>query len=367
MRLLVTLFITSVLISLQAQARMSCVSLFYRQNNSAPNLGKALQSTDIDLVDRSYLVSPENANPHFPSQTKTLETPQFIIDPQLNTPVVLIQRIGPTWASMYTPLKPNYAGDPRWNAVILSPDSSYYFGFRKLSENAVTAPTADYANAKIDLINLKMPDKYKIKIKFRETGDDPIARRTYLNDFLVHNRLPLAQKGHYFIHDISYHFSSILLPESVILKTKKRIRLILDLDLQAKKLLKQKQLSKQAYEAVREELLRRVVMLDTASGFFGWVMAQLHVAGREWPINDYYKYVQDSFFKNNTSALAETITRLQARVNNPEDKQKLAELAQSVATPADLQIDQLTHEQFFSEVQQRRAKINEILADSSPF
>lgn len=362
MKLLSSLFIFLTLLAAHAKANVSCVSLLYKVNSSAPKLGTSIHVTDIDLVDRSYLVKPGITNPLFPSQNKTLETPQTIIDPQFNAPLVLIQKTGQTWASMYTPLKPNYAGDPRWNSAILGSTGSYYFGFRKLSDSSITAPSADYANAKIDLINLKLDEKFQIHIKFRETGEDPLSSRSYLNDFLIHNRLPLAQKGHYFIHDISYHFSSILLPENIIKNTKKRIRLILDLDLKAQELLKKKEISSLVRKAVRDELKRRVVLLDNSSGFFGWIMAQLSVVNREWPISDYYNYVQDSFFKNNQSALAETVARLQARVNSPNDKQQLLELAESLSKPEDHELDSLTYEQFMSEVLNRRNKIIEVFA-----
>lgn len=224
--------------------------------------------------------------------------------------LIHLKRIEPEWTSVYAPDQVNYAGDPRWFSVIAGSEVSLFFGIRKISQTEMTAPTADFANVQIDLLNRQLVESEKIPVRFLETGSEPFEGRAYLRAFLRDGSLPLAKEGHYYIHDMAYHFSSLFLPPALVKAFQQRTRLLLELESRA--------LEPTLKMALAERLRYQEGFLDGGSGFFGYFLAYESVAGRTLDPKAIADFGVRPFGKSGTSAYSQVKQALEDQMSSLE-------------------------------------------------
>lgn len=210
------MFLTLILsLSIDVRAEDICASLFSDQ----------IRMYDLQKKDLIYREGKLGrlGNP-------TVETITQINDID-GTLLTVIKKTGETWDSAYTPSPANNQGDPRWFPILLGSKVGSFFGFKKISEDTITIPTAENLNLKIEKINKILINKKiePITIRFHETGKEPEVQMDYLNQLLVNRSLPMATEGHYAIHDIAYHSLAILLPKKALDRLNTRIKLLIRL------------------------------------------------------------------------------------------------------------------------------------------
>lgn len=134
-----------------------------------------------------------------------------------------------SWYSIFRASDRDLLGSPLWFVATLGPKVAKYFGFMRVSETAMTVPDATAATATIKAVNQKLIalNEEPISLSFFETRiSQPLTGRVFLNKFL-RNQLPLEAYGGVAVHDISYHFASILLPRKLIVHMQAQTRLTL--------------------------------------------------------------------------------------------------------------------------------------------
>lgn len=214
-----------------------------------------------------------------------------VIRDERGSDLFLLKKTGQRWWSSFSPAPSNYQGDPRWFAMLVGPKVASFFGFRKISEDQITAPTAMTLNKRIEEIN-------RLLIK---NGEEPIEMRFHQAkvkaetdvDFLRAFRktsLPIARDGHYAVHDISYHALAILLPKTLIdgiqlrIDILSRFRETMNSDSSLTHL--EKRLL-QKHLAITEA--KMVNLIDYATGNIGFVMAMEKTNQKHDDHNDRYQ------------------------------------------------------------------------------
>lgn len=150
---------------------------------------------------------------------------------QAGRSLFILKKTGDYWMSTYTPAPDNYQGDPRWFPILFGGRTAAHFGFKKINDTIMTAPTADTLNQTIQHLNVVLSKKghEMIEIKFHESGMEAEEGVKFLRNFVSKTSLPIARSGHYAVHDISYHALAILLPKVILDGARMRAEILLRL------------------------------------------------------------------------------------------------------------------------------------------
>lgn len=117
------------------------------------------------------------------------------------------------------------------------------FGFSKLSDSPhkgkffgeggrYRIPNQAELQGAIDAINLKIPSSestLKIPIRFY-SAKGRLDPKVYLEKFAKHGELPIAEKGHYFIHDITAHAFAAFIPPELVQASRDQIQMLLNFE-----------------------------------------------------------------------------------------------------------------------------------------
>lgn len=212
---------------------------------------------------------------HKTSKQPSVEVEQRIQD-EAGRSLFIFKKIGEHWWSTYTPAPNNYQGDPRWFPILIGGKAAAYFGFKKIDDTRMTAPTADTLNHSIQNLNVVLSQKNQepIEMRFHESGTEVEEGVDFLRSFATKTSLPVARDGHYAVHDISYHSLSILLPKEILDGVKKRSEIFLRLmekvendtkiDPIVKKILR---------KTIRDSIEQLVRNIDYGTGNIGFILA----------------------------------------------------------------------------------------------
>lgn len=121
-----------------------------------------------------------------------------------------------SWRSLYAQRDFDPQGDPRWPLFFLGEDLGQVFGFDG-SGRDFYAPTPETLNARIEAFNryLKKRRIEPIPIRFYLQPRPKIEG--FLRNWYRHTALPVAAGNDtHTMHDISFHFSSVLLPIQIV-------------------------------------------------------------------------------------------------------------------------------------------------------
>lgn len=216
--------------------------------------------------------------------------------------LLIFEKTGNSWFSTYTPRPDNYQGDPRWFPSLVSTKVSSKFGFFMLNQKMMTAPTAEKINQTIHIFNKHLPEKNKILIKFYETGETPQSGLNYLKLFNNNLSLPMASRGHYAVHDISYHLPAIFLPKNVINAAQLRLDLIIRFrDWVENYGSERKWLNTALLKIAKSLVAEKVRHVDYATGNLGYV---LYTSARNFNDVESYdikRYVLNYLYRANVS------------------------------------------------------------------
>ncbi|MES2769547.1 MAG: hypothetical protein V4596_10430 [Bdellovibrionota bacterium] len=258
-----------ILLALQTKAEQTCSQLF---NKSAPSAFKLPDfKSPTTKLPSQYKTSDLEARYRnaFLNLAPTVTIKDSTADENGNSIYILEKINFLPWRSEYKEGRNDLQGDPRTFSMILGPKVAQKFGFRSISENQMTAPSAEAFNSYIRRMNIKlnMNRQEVIRIMFYETGDKLLSDLEYLQRFAYEARLPLAKSGNLAIHDISYHTLSILLQNNLIMPARKTAQFILELNsrLETDPLLSpnEKQIAKQFMEDI---IGKFVSSLDVGTG-----------------------------------------------------------------------------------------------------
>jgi hypothetical protein len=278
--------------------------------NSLSSTSNSSLCKNIFAVKTSYTSFPEDfIQPVREGIVKAVSKPSVRYEERIKTvdgDLLVFKLTGDSWFSVYAPVDNAFLGDPRWFSALFGSKVSTYFGFNFISNSEITAPTAARIESTISKLNLKLPENNKIGITFFETDNKDLDSKTYLTRFMNNSELPIAHAGQLSIHDISYHLSSIALPEYLIEQTKARIQLALEFSSWVNS---QKDIStweKYVLSDIATKLIEsRARSLDIGTGNFGQVFLGFK---NQWP-----KFTEDMlnsmvlkhFFKEGSTAISE--------------------------------------------------------------
>lgn len=249
------------------------------------------------------------------SKEQTVVTGETVKDKDGNS-LLILEKTGELWDSSYTPVRDNYQGDPRWFGMLFGPQVSYHFGFRKLADNMITAPTAKTFNAKITEFNKKLRDIKEEPIGLRVHEAKPSVEEgiEYLKNVYENNSLPLASSGHYAVHDLSYHLMAILTPKNVIDGVKSRIGVLLRLKEKLDRDAKLSKLDRYVLEDAVNTLVNRMVKdIDVGTGNIGLIILlkrfeQLNSRSKPYGATDFKTLVLD-YIVRDTQQVIEIIDK----------------------------------------------------------
>ncbi len=213
----VSIFCSTALLFLASKVIASedkCAPLFDTNNTSM----LLYQDTKFEAVDLSDL--PKATNP-------TVVT-QGIGKMQDGSVLLFLNKNGESWNSAYSPAPKNPQGDPRWFPMLFGAEVGYHFGFRKIYNDTMTAPTPEFMNHRITDINKTLAERgvEEIIMRFHRTSPKAEEGIEYLSNILRESSLPVAISGHYAVHDVAYHLSSILMPKSILDYIKLNIKIV---------------------------------------------------------------------------------------------------------------------------------------------
>lgn len=286
-------------------------------SEAAPSCNQVYnQSPAFYVLKESFLKLQNNDFPFYSELTATVPTVKS--ESRISTAqgdLLVFERIGPKWATTYAPDGVNYQGDPRWFPSTVGATVAAHLGFFQVSQSTMLAPTADYANRAIEKFNQKLDPEYRIEMRFRETGEEPLEGAEYLRDFR-NNILPIAKLGVYAVHDHSYHFISVLYPKRVLDIARTRIDLTLAFRkwvdrLDAKNIYERNLLR----EVADAEIQRRVKWVDSSSGSLGYLMALFQLVKTVDGLEKMQKYVLGQLFSPKHSAVSDVRSLLFGRIN----------------------------------------------------
>lgn len=123
-----------------------------------------------------------------------------------------------TWLALDREIPSAPSGDPRQFVSIAGSEIAYFFGIRELDKFQMTAPNIEEINGSIKKMNTALialgfqpiPISYN-----RQVGINPNAMM-FLKNFAEKLQLPFAPEGHIYVHDISFHLASIMLPVEIL-------------------------------------------------------------------------------------------------------------------------------------------------------
>lgn len=186
--------------------------------------------TEIYSKNVKYVKTPK----YFGRLAKRESSPTVQVDRIItnsdNETFFLMRKKGRYWFSVYTPSPENFQGDPRWPIMVLGPRVAKLLGYKQLSSSLILVPTAETLNKRIQLLNLKLAkmNAEPISVKFHASGIEPEDGISYLRKFKENLSLPIANSGHYAVHDWSYHTLALLLPPAVLKQIGSHIEILLN-------------------------------------------------------------------------------------------------------------------------------------------
>lgn len=132
---------------------------------------------------------------------------------------------GKTWFSESRPDNAEAApqGDPRWIAIVLGGDLAHYFGVSSLSSKVMSVAHTDFIDRQIAELNAKLRALGfdEIPVRFFTSADALESSENYNKRFAEEGLLPISSEPRLYIHDISYHLGTIVVPPSLVKVTRK--------------------------------------------------------------------------------------------------------------------------------------------------
>lgn len=116
------------------------------------------------------------------------------------------KKIGETWYSGAVVEGNDIQSDVRFFALLFGNKAAYFFGFRQLEDNIVTAPDAVALNKTIEILNSVELKNDPIEVRFYN-AEGIVDGWTHLKHF-AKLELPISKKG----HDHSFHAGTFAIP-----------------------------------------------------------------------------------------------------------------------------------------------------------
>lgn len=107
-----------------------------------------------------------------------------------------------------------FRGNPHWFVDLVGPEIAAYFGYWILSKDIMLIPNATEATVAIAKLNRAVEPSDRISVTFYEPKSNRVSNDEFGIRFgsMSGPELPIALTGDQAMHDISYHFSMILMP-----------------------------------------------------------------------------------------------------------------------------------------------------------
>ncbi|MFN8846352.1 MAG: hypothetical protein ACK5V3_04530 [Bdellovibrionales bacterium] len=134
-----------------------------------------------------------------------------------NPDFAILKLVGSQWRSKWSPDGQNIQSDPRNLLILLGDTAAEKLGFKWIDKKTLQVPKGKYFSARLLKLNsyLKRRGTEPLDISFYDTSaQDPLGALDFLSKALT-NRLPVAESGHFLIHDVAAHYGSILLPRAI--------------------------------------------------------------------------------------------------------------------------------------------------------
>lgn len=138
-----------------------------------------------------------------------------------------VEKRGPDWGSDYRTTPNAIEGSPMlfWRAY--GEQIARFFGYELLDENNLRIPRARFVNQQAQELNAQLDPEYQITLRFYETHNEPQTPAQYLQRFVDSCEMPIASEGSVAIHDTSYHFGAIFLPDIALAASLSQAELLL--------------------------------------------------------------------------------------------------------------------------------------------
>lgn len=136
-----------------------------------------------------------------------------------------IKRISWGWSTSHRTNKYDPQGNPQWPIYLFGQHAAQNLGFQEqgVMNDRMTIPSLEFLNATLDLVNKNLPPDFQVQLKFRPAQDTKMALTLYLNEFRDRGAIPMGQVRtdvEVAIHDLSFHFPSIILPNQVLQRSR---------------------------------------------------------------------------------------------------------------------------------------------------
>ena len=252
---------------------------------------------------------------------------------------------GISWSSMYKKFENAPQGDPRTFVVILGKEVGRYFGFdyvlekdfqtyekknpwktqskeSKLAEHEfkkdrthlLVIPDVAEFSASIEQINIKLGPEDQIFLRYYVPvkGVNQVNLREYLERYGQDAALPLGENGYMYLHDVSFHTGSILLPNKVVFHVKKQTQVLLEhiryIEERLAQLKKENDPRFEKYQNemdqfVRKILKSRVTAIDGGTANFTYYLTGINSksGGAQWTRSKIFETGFDLFSKKGSS------------------------------------------------------------------
>jgi hypothetical protein len=168
---------------------------------------RAVSRLDFSSVDTSEFAKRPSDHSTVKHLQSSKEDPDFAI----------LKLTGSQWRSNWSPDGQNLQSDPRNLLILLGDNVAQKLGFSWIDKNTLKVPKGKYFSTRLLKLNehLRRINSEPLDISFYDTNaHDPLLALEFLSKALS-NRLPVAQAGHFLIHDVAAHYGSILLPKAI--------------------------------------------------------------------------------------------------------------------------------------------------------
>lgn len=108
-------------------------------------------------------------------------------------------------------------GDPRWNFAVFGANTLKYLRLSAYEQDKITYPSLAALNGFVSKLNNKLNELGYEKIPVNFYTQETVNMQIYLEKYASMLSIPLAnpnEKPGHFVHDVSFHIASILLPSS---------------------------------------------------------------------------------------------------------------------------------------------------------